>query len=315
MRKTPEKIVIRNCRFEQTRETIRLEFTGLNRWCRQKALKEITFENLIYGLLLCSANDSAVAIAIAVSGSVEGFVALMNQKAQKLGLTNTHFTNPHGLYDEEHYTTARELALIAATAMENEVFLRIISSKKHTMVPVEGNTRVLYNHNKMLSLYKDAIGVKTGYTKKSGRTLVSAAKRDGLTLIAVTLNAPDDWNDHAQMLDAGFVSYERLVIDAHGYSLPHTIVGGRDSYAILTNSKKIELTIPRGMRDKVTLIAEPYSRFAFAPAKKGDVAGELALYLDGKRLAEAELIYATDIPWQRGSFDIIEWIKKLFGIG
>ena len=105
------------------------------------------------------------------------------------------------------------------------------------------------------------------------------------------------------------------MIGEYGYSLPHAIVGGTDSYAMLTNEKRIELTIPRGTRDKLTLVAEPYSRFAFAPAKKGDVAGELALYLDGKRLAKAELIYATDIPRQRTSFGIIEWIKKLFGIG
>ncbi len=274
--------------------------------------ERIKMIDLLYALMLESANDAAAAIAIEVGGSIAEFSAMMNERAREMGLTDTHFVNPHGLYDEEHYTTARELALIAAEALGNEVFRRIVSSKKHTLVPARGNTRMLYNHNKMLSLYKDAIGVKTGFTKKSGRTLVSAAERDGLTLVAVTLNAPDDWNDHARMLDAGFLSYERFYVPPAGFSAPQQIVGGTEGYAILMNSEPITLTIPRGLRNKLTLVAEPYTRFAFAPQKKGDVVGRASLYLDGERLAEAELTYATDVSRRQTKRSFLEWLKNLF---
>ena len=272
----------------------------------------VTMIDLLYAMMLESANDAAAAIAIEVGGSIEDFADMMNGKAEELGLSDTHFVNPHGLYDEEHYTTARELGLIAAEALDNEVFRRIVSSKKHTLVPVEGSTRMLYNHNKMLSLYKDAIGVKTGFTKKSGRTLVSAAERDGLTLIAVTLNAPDDWNDHTKMLDAGFESYERFYVAQAGFAASQQIVGGKDSYAILLNSEPISVTIPRGMRKDLTLVAEPYARFAFAPKDKGDTAGNATLYLNGERIATARLVYASNVAQEKEGFSLIRWIKNLF---
>ena len=274
--------------------------------------ERITMIDLLYAMLLESANDAAAAIAIEVGGSIENFSGLMNARAREMGLRDTHFVNPHGLYDDEHYTTARELALIAAEALDNEVFRRIVSSKKHTLVAVQGNTRMLYNHNKMLSLYKDAIGVKTGFTKKSGRTLVSAAERDGLTLIAVTLNAPDDWNDHAAMLDAGFAGYEHFYVAPAGFASPQNVVGGKESYTILINSEPISITLPRGTRKKLTLVAEPYARFSFAPKKEGERAGYASLYLDGKKIARSELVYASDVIREKESFSLFEWIKNLF---
>lgn len=175
--------------------------------------EQITMEELLYSLLLQSANDAATAIAIAVAGSVEEFADMMNARASEMGLDNTHFTNPHGLSDNEHYTTAYDLAIIASHALKNETVREIVSTYKKT-IPIDSrcNPRTLVNHNKMLRLYDGAIGVKTGFTKRAGRCLVSAAERDGLTLIAVTLNAPDDWRDHTQMLDFGFDSYESLLI-------------------------------------------------------------------------------------------------------
>jgi len=274
--------------------------------------ERITMLDLLYAMMLESANDAAAAIAIEVGGSIEEFSVLMNEKASELGLKDTHFVNPHGLYDEEHYTTARELAIIAAEALENEVFRRIVSSKKHTLIPVEGSTRMLYNHNKMLSLYKDAIGVKTGFTKKSGRTLVSAAERDGLTLVAVTLNAPNDWDDHAAMLDAGFASYERFFVPPASFSHPQSVVGGKEGYTILINSEPISLTVPRDMRKNFTLTAEPYARFAFAPLEKGDTAGCVSLYLNGEKLARAELVYASDVETKHEKKGFFEWLKNLF---
>ena len=173
----------------------------------------LTLEQLLYALLLESANDAAVAIAIGVSGSVEAFAEQMNLLADVLGLQDTHFVNPHGLDHEDHYTTASELAKLTRYALQNELIREIVGTRKTTIPhPGEVGTRLLVNHNKLLRLYEDCIGVKTGFTKRSGRCLVSAAERDGVTLIAVTLNAPNDWNDHTAMLDYGFAKYESVLL-------------------------------------------------------------------------------------------------------
>ena len=163
-----------------------------------------TLEALLYALLLQSANDAAAAIAINVAGDIDSFASLMNREASLLGLSDTHFTNPHGLPDDEHYTTARELALLTAKALENECIQKITATKKATIVSESGVRRCFYNHNKMLSGYYGADGVKTGFTKASGRCLVSSATRDGVSLIAVTLHSHDDWREHTAMLDYGF---------------------------------------------------------------------------------------------------------------
>ena len=169
----------------------------------------ISAEDLIYGLMLGSANDAAAAIAIEISGSVEEFSALMNERAEEMQLKDTSFKNPHGLDAEGHYTTAHDLAIIAAEALKNEDFKRISSSYKKD-IETSLKTRVVVNHNKLLKSYDGCIGVKTGYTKKSGRSLVSAAVREGITLIAVTINAPDDWRDHKSLLDYGFNCFSSM---------------------------------------------------------------------------------------------------------
>ncbi len=275
--------------------------------------ERITMLDLLYAMLLESANDAAAAIAIEVGGSIEGFSALMNDKADEMGLVDTHFVNPHGLYDDEHYTTARELALITAEALGNEIFRRIVSTKKHTLVAVDGNDRLLYNHNKMLTLYEGAIGVKTGYTKKSGRALVSAAERDGLTLIAVTLNAPDDWNDHKKLLDLGFDSYEAAELYAEGeFSYLQAVVGGSEAYIPLTNTEPLCTVLPRGARDSLVYSVEPYHRFEFAPISAGDSAGRLCAYLDGECVASSELVFATGTERLKTREGLLEKIKNLF---
>lgn len=167
--------------------------------------EKMTMGDLLFGLMLRSANDAAAAIAYEISGSIEAFAEKMNEKAEVLGLTDTHFTNPHGLDDKEHYTTARELAIITGEALKNDTFLRIVSTKKQIITNSDGESRLLINHNKLLNMYENTIGVKTGFTKKSGRCLVGAAERDGVRLITVTINAPDDWKDHTTLLDYGFL--------------------------------------------------------------------------------------------------------------
>ena len=164
-----------------------------------KAGERLTGEGLLYGMMLHSGNDAAAALAIAGAGSVPDFVACMNREAEALGLTNTCFANPHGLDDENNYSTARDLAVLTAAALQDENFRRVVSTRTITV-----GDRVLTNHNKLLWTCEGCIGVKTGYTVAAGRLLVSAVEREGRTLICVTIHDPDDWKDHKALYDWAF---------------------------------------------------------------------------------------------------------------
>ena len=177
-----------------------------------KAGQRITVEDLLYGLMLRSGNDAAVTLAIATSGSVEEFARLMNETAVQCGATDSNFVNPHGLQDSNHWTTALDLALITARAYENTDFVRIVSSKTRKIV-VDGEPNVIANKNKMLKLIDGANGVKTGFTKSSGRCLVSGAKRGDMQLISVVLNCGDMWNESVRLLEFGFDNYRMIPID------------------------------------------------------------------------------------------------------
>ena len=273
--------------------------------------EKLTMESLIYALLLESANDAATAIAIAVSGNVKDFAQKMNQKATELGLTGTHFENPHGLDDEEHYTTAYDLARLAAYALSNDTFLNICSAYKKT-IPLNGDdgVRVLVNHNKLLHMYEGTIGVKTGFTKKSGRCLVSAAKRNGLTLIAVTLNAPDDWNDHKVMLDFGFANYEHLVAkDVGEYEISLPVVGGTSASLKVKNSTALAKTLNQD-HGEITYLTE-VPRFLYAPIKKGDTVGTVVCMCDGHVIASSDLIATEDISGSKPK-NLWAWLTSLF---
>lgn len=235
----------------------------------------LTLSDLLYALLLESANDAASAIAIAVGGDIAGFADMMNRRAASLGLTDTHFVNPHGLDSEEHYTTAYDLAVIARTALENPTFREIVSTQK-TTIPLHGNegVRLLINHNKLLRMYEGCIGVKTGFTKKTGRCLVSAAERDGVTLIAVTLGCPDDWNDHEKLLDYGFSLCESVTLAApEDYLAPLWVISGEKEYVMVGNDTGLTLTLPRE-RGEIRCVVE-LPRFAYAPLKQGQTVGRL----------------------------------------
>jgi D-alanyl-D-alanine carboxypeptidase len=258
----------------------------------------LTLKDLIYALLLSSANDAAVAIAIGVCGSEKAFVEQMNKKAVDMGLSNTHFVNPHGLYDDDHYTTAYELSLIAEEALRNETILSAVSTYKTTIPhPEFENGRLLVNHNKMLRMYPSAIGVKTGFTKKTGRCLVSAAERNGMRLIAVTLNASDDWNDHKRMLDHGFEKYTLTTIfDENEFHYEFPVVGSMRQTAILTNSRPLRLILPKDL-DTDRVKTEVYSsyRFLYAPLCKGRAVAILSAEYDGRNCL-SELVTAEAIP-------------------
>lgn len=160
--------------------------------------EKLTLETLLYGLLLCSGNDAALAVTECMGGAVP-FVARMNEKAAELGMENTHFANPNGLDDEAHYSTAEDMAKLAAAAMDDPVLRRVASTRTARI-----GGRTLTNHNKLLSRVEGCVGLKTGYTRAAGRTLVSCAERDGVRLVAVTLQDGDDWNDHASLYEQGF---------------------------------------------------------------------------------------------------------------
>ena len=159
----------------------------------------LTRRDLLYGMMLHSGNDAALTLAISVSGSEGAFVRQMNLRARALGLTQTHFANPHGLDSGENYSTALDLAHLAQAALQNAQLRAVVSTKTAVCAG-----RTLTNHNKLLWRYDGCIGVKTGYTRHAGRILVSAAERDGRMLIAVTISDPDDWRDHTALLDYGF---------------------------------------------------------------------------------------------------------------
>ena len=242
----------------------------------------LTMEELLYALMLSSANDAAVAIACHVGGDVEGFAALMNEKAESLGLCNTHFTNPHGLDDKEHYTTARELAIISACALENDTLREISSTYKKSFI-TEERSRTYINHNKLLNRYEDSIGLKTGFTKRSGRCLVGAAVRDGLRFITVTLDAPNDWNDHEQLFDLGYNTLEKINLSKcgdHSYSIG--VIGGTEDR--LTVSCKEEKAII--LRKDENIIEEHIKLlpFTLAPINEGDTLGEVIFTLNGKEI-------------------------------
>ncbi|MBQ8249782.1 MAG: D-alanyl-D-alanine carboxypeptidase [Clostridia bacterium] len=256
-----------------------------------KAGDKITLEALVWALMLESANDAAAAIAIGVAGSVDAFADLMNEKAAELGLCDTHFTNPHGLSDDEHYTTARELAKLTAAALENETFKKIVSTASHRIEYGE-SVRNLHNHNKMLRIYDGALGVKTGFTKASGRCLVSAAERDGLTLIAVTLNAPDDWTDHTAMLDLGFSSLEKLTLIEPGESVFISPCIGTESGEItIKNREGLTVILPKGEHSITHKVILP--RYLWAPIKAGDVVGKTLIY-DGETFLGEVILYADE---------------------
>ena len=276
----------------------------------------LTMENLIYALLLASANDAAAAIAYEISGSIEDFASLMNEKAAELGLGDTHFENPHGLDCEDHYTTASDLARLASEALKNEDFRRIASTYK-TTIPMNGGTRVLINHNKMLRSYDGAIGVKTGFTKRSGRCLVSAAERDGLTLVAVTINAPSDWKDHTAMLDAGFAAYKRITPLKEGsYTLSLPVIGGTESTVLCANVSDISAILPTDVKSEEIRLVTECPQFLYAPVENGERIGKVICYAGDEVIGESDLnaCYSAQLRapkknlWQR----IISFFAELF---
>ena len=264
----------------------------------------LTIQELLYGLMLHSGNDAAVALAIYCGGTVEGFAELMNDKARRLGLIGTHFENPNGLDSPGHYSTARDMAVLTAYAMKNPIFAKTVSTKS-----VRVGERVLTNHNKLLWRVEGVDGVKTGYTKAAGRILVSSAIRDGRRLIAVTMNDPNDWLDHTKMLEEGFRDYTVRQIVQKGQCLGEVEVEGGNAGTVKLFAGE-EFVYPLRLDEEPQIVLQGPG-FVYAPVVQGQIGGYAYICIGDTTVGKIAVIYGETVEQiqkpKRGFWE------KLFG--
>ncbi len=286
-------------------EMVRVEGSSMGLLAGDK----VSYKALLYGMLLASGNDAANVTAYALGGTIDGFVKMMNEKAVELGLNNTHFETPSGLDGNEHYTTAEDLANLARVCMQNELFAEAAGSE--SAVLEYGNPpyrRTLTNHNKLLKTFDAAVGVKTGFTKKSGRCLVSAAERDGKRVIAVTLNDPDDWADHTSLLNYGLEQIKTTEIspDNKEYSIP----------VISSNGETLEIEIEDFTVNSLDGAGFSYQinipRFVYAPIEKGQKIGEIIYLKNGDVIAKKDIISKKTIDKIFAKRDFSEEFRNCF---
>ena len=253
-----------------------------------KAGEILTIQDLLYGLMLHSGNDAAVALAIYCAGTIEEFAQMMNDKARVLGMKNTNFENPNGLDSPNHYSTAEDLSILAAYAMENPIFEKIVSTKN-----VKIGQRYLKNHNKLLWQLEGADGVKTGYTRSAGRILVSSAKRNGRRLVAVTIDDPDDWSDHINLLESGFMNYTEREIICKGDVLGVLeIAGGQQNDVCLIANESFAYALAEGETPQIYL---PSPGFVYAPVVENQYAGYAMIYLGEEWIGKIPIVYGQTI--------------------
>lgn len=273
-----------------------------------KAGEKLTMKDALYGMMLESANDAAIAIAESISGSEEEFAKLLNEKAEELGLDNSHFVTPNGLFDEEHYTTAKDLAIITKYAMENEKFLKIFSAYKYIMSPTNMRSDKLdiYTSHKMTKYksmeYDGIIGGKTGYIEESKCNVVTAAERNGIKLICVTAkcdNIIDAYNDSTKLLDSSFENYSKVKISASenqdkfedmlkssNYKIKHSSISDEDLSAVIPKDADISKITYKIKEEKASY-----------PIKKGAVTGKLQMLYDGNIVGTANIIADKDLSF------------------
>jgi len=266
----------------------------------------VTYNDLLYGILLPSGNDAANTAAIAISGSVAKFAPLMNDKAKELGLKNTHFVKPSGLDADGHFTTAHDLALLASYALENEAFRKVAATKSITL-QYGGQKRYLANHNKMLKTYEGAIGVKTGYTSKAGRCLVSAARRGDTEIIAVTLNDRDDWDDHARLLDYGFENSTEISAIPTVPAKLYCVGTDKDTINLVTAAIGIGLSGEEKLEYKTYLPS-----FIYGPIKSGDIVGYTDVYTCGYKVATLPIFADSDTVLTKEKNTFVDKLFKRF---
>jgi D-alanyl-D-alanine carboxypeptidase/D-alanyl-D-alanine carboxypeptidase (penicillin-binding protein 5/6) len=270
-------------------ESVKITLPMLQTEGSSLGLKEgdvITLNDLVIGMMLTSGNDSANAIAYFIAGSIDEFANMMNNRAKEIGMNDTLFVTPSGLDEGNHHSTAYDMALLACTAISNETFCEIVSMKS-AQITINNSEVMVYNHNKLLSMDDNFFGIKTGYTEKAGRCLVSAKNYNGNKMICVTLSAPDDWNDHINLLNECEEKYNE-------YSISDTInvnvVGGNANTVKATYSKKIYIL--SGVEIKI------YHRpFVYAPIQKGDKIGYVCVYYNKKLIERLPIEADEDVKY------------------
>ena len=269
-----------------SKEAVTVEGTSIG----LKTGDKITIKALVYGMLLESGNDAANVTAYGISGNITEFSKLMNSYAKKLGMKDSNFTNPSGLTDKNHYSTAYDMALLTSVAIKNPAFKKICSTESAVIdFGIPEISRSLSNHNRLLRECEGVFGVKTGYTKASGRCLVTACERNGVTLIAVTLNAYDDWNDHKKLYDYGFSLYDNevLQVDLKSIAIP-----------VICADKKtvsVEIAYQPDFKTNGLYKSEIYiEQFLYPPVKKGDVVGSVVFYDKKERVIDEIPLVSCD---------------------
>ncbi len=277
----PERVVV------VSENAIKVEGTSMG----LKKGDKVNYYSLVCGMLLSSGNDAANVAATDISGSIEEFAVLMNERAKKLGMNDTSFVTPSGLDAKDHYSTAYDMALLSSFAIKNETFREICSSKSKTVSFGNPETEhTLYNHNKLLGSVEGVFGVKTGFTKKSGRCLVSACERNGITLICVTLNDPDDWADHKKLFDYGF---ERCVLPDCDLTEVGVRVTGGERKIVDVECACLPVLVNKG--NEFTRLVTVDS-FLYAPVKSGQKVGAVYYYSkDGKLLYTVDLLSVQSV--------------------
>lgn len=271
---------------------------------------EVSLETLVAGMLLESGNDAANVTATMIGGSKEKFSQLMNKKAKELGMLSTNFKNPSGLTEEGHYSTAYDMALLASETIKNQKFRELCSTRSYKATyGTPQYQRTFYNHNKFLSIYDAALGIKTGFTKASGRCLITAAERDGVTLVAVTLNARDDWNDHVKMMEYAFGILEIKTADFDAAGIKVSVVGSQKKQVSVKLSSPLSFASTKDFKDYETVVyVKP---FLYAGVNEGDYVGWVELKnKDGKVITSSYLVSAETAKADFDEFQNVTVFQK-----
>lgn len=275
-----------------------------------KVGEKVHIGDLCIGMMLPSGNDAATAAAVTVAGSKEKFADLMNKRAKAIGMKSSHFVTPSGLDDDSHYTTAYDMALLMTECLKNKEFREISGSVNKTVAFVSPNDKTVtyHNHNRLLSEYPYCISGKTGYTEAAGRCLVTAAEKNGITLVAVTLNDRNDWQDHKSLYDYGF----SVLRSKHfkNTAISQTVVGGKENSVEIDIPKKDFVLDDDDSKIKRKIMIEP---FAYAPLKKGERAGVVLYYQKGKVIYKKSLVYKKSVSVEETEGGFFSFIKSIFG--
>ena len=307
-------LVIENCEDLNTKIKIPSECCNIEGSSMYlEAGKKYTVKELLLGMMLASGNDAASALAQYVAGDTESFAGLMNEKASELGMTDSSFKNPHGLDEDGHYSTSRDMAVLMSYCMKNPKFCEIVSCKSADIGKL-----TFVNHNKLLWNYNGCIGGKTGFTETAGRTLVSCAERNGMKLVCVTLGAPDDWDDHAKLFDFGFENYKVTSFSHDDFSIDIPIISGKKSVTPIAPEN--DIVILNNIDDIVKARFE-IPRLIFAGGVKGEKVGVMKVFVNGELAVEENLVYTDSVDkeisqqlsfWERVGHMVSRFVKPYY---